>query len=144
MRITPALFDREGRLEVREILGTRDSVLASLKDSGVFALDTAMRIATGHGFLSSGDVHVYLTSDVPLKRLAESKLIESTPSGDRVLVRAWPGLRRLFAAVVEQLPPSRTLPNGFRVVSRARLREELIGSVGARADLFALAERLDS
>jgi hypothetical protein len=42
--------------------------------------------------------------------------------------------------VTEQLPDSRTIEGGFRVVTQERLACELIGAVGLRADLFALLE----
>jgi len=140
VKITPALFDREGTPSIHKMLRPAGEVIEALKADGVFALDTAMRLALGHGFLKSGDVQVYLTSADAVDRLAALGLIDRAEFGDRVLVRAWPGPARLVAAIVEVPPPSRLLPSGFRVVTPERLREELIGAVGARADLFALAE----
>lgn len=118
------------------------AVVDALKTEGVFALDWAMRLSAGFGFLSGGDVHVYLLAPAPLERLVRERLIDVAPLADTVLVRPWPGPPRLLAAIVDRLPPHRALPSGFRVVTPERLREELIGSVGARADLFALAERV--
>lgn len=143
VRITPVLFRMEGAVVGRCLRGEREDVIAALRRDGVFALDTAMRLAHGFGFLAGGDVQVYLTSKAPLDRLAEAGLIEAEPYADTVLVRPWPGPPRLLACVVRELPPWRVVEGGYRVVTAERLRREMIGAVGARADLFALLERAE-
>jgi len=101
-------------------------------------------LVAGAGFLAGGDVQVYLTSAAPLARLADAGLIDAAPCPDTVLVRPWPGPPRLLASIVDELPASRIGPGGHRVVSADRLQRELIGAVGARADLFALLERAEA
>jgi hypothetical protein len=44
---------------------------------------------------------------------------------------------------LDELPPERRVQDRFRIVTPDRLRRELIGAVGARADLFALLERAE-
>ena len=115
----------------------------ALRPDVVFALDTAMRLAHGFGFLAVREVQAYLTSPEPLDRLVKEGLIASQSFADTTLIRPWPGPPRLLACRVEELPPWRELPGGYRVVTRERLGRELIGAVGPRADLFALYEKAE-
>lgn len=144
VRIVPVLFRREGTLAVRKLLAEPSVVAEALREDAVFALDTAMRLAHGHGFLVTRDVQAYLTTPEPLDRLARAGLISSEPLADTTLVRPWPGPSRLLACLVEELPPSRRVEGGFQVVTAARLARELIGAVGPRADLFALLEAAEA
>ena len=140
-QVFPAFFHREGTLTARLLRSDRAAVIEALRPDAVFALDTAMRLAHGHGFLSGSDIFVYLTEPTPLDRLAAAGCIGAEPYPDTVVSRPWAGPARLLACVVDELPPWRLTEGGHRVVSEARLRRELIGEVGARADLFALLER---
>lgn len=144
VRIVPVLFRREGKLAVRALLAEPAIVAEALKVEAVFALDTAMRLAHGYGFLAIREVQVYLTSPEPLERLASAGLISSDPLTDTTLVRPWPGPPRLLACIVEEPPPSRQVAGGFHVVTAERLARELIGAVGPRADLFALLETAEA
>jgi hypothetical protein len=94
-------------------------------------------------FRLQGTTAVRILRAEPLERLARAALIEAAPCLDTTLVRPWAGPPRLFACVVSELPPSRITAEGHRVVTADRLRRELIGAVGARADLFALLERAE-
>ena len=141
--ITPALFVREGTLHVRYFNAPREAVIDALKETAVFALDTAMRLSRGYGFIACHDIHAYLLSAAVLDRISASGLIACEDAADKILVRPFAGPPRLFVSVVSELPPSRLLPTNHRVVTRDRLARELIGAVGARADLFALLERDD-
>ena len=141
--VVPLLFRHEGSLVARVLRADRAAVIAALREHAVFAGDTAMRLAFGSGFLAGGDVHAYLTSMAPIDRLARQGLVDAAPCPDMVLVRPWAGHPRLLASVVAALPSSREAPGGERIVAADRLRRELVGTVGARADLFALLERLE-
>ncbi|HSF42964.1 MAG TPA: hypothetical protein VLT87_24395 [Thermoanaerobaculia bacterium] len=143
VRIIPVLFRMEGTFEARLLRAEAREVIEALRQDGVFALDTAMRLAHGFGFLAGGDVQVYLTSPEPLSRLAEAGLVEAQPYTDPVLVRPWAGPPRLLACVVAEMPPSRLVGSGYRVVTAERLGREMIGAVGARADLFAAFEKAE-
>lgn len=144
VRIVPVLFSREGRLAVRTLLAEPAVVAEALRGDAVFALDTAMRLAHGHGFLAIQEVQAYLTTLEPLERLAKAGLISSEPLVDKTLVRPWAGPPRLLACLVEEMPPSRQVAGDFQVVTAERLARELIGAVGPRADLFALLERAEA
>jgi hypothetical protein len=50
-----------------------------LRFDAVFALDTAMRLAHGFGFLAVREIQVYLTRPEPLARLAKEGLIAPHP-----------------------------------------------------------------
>jgi hypothetical protein len=141
VRIVPVLFRREGRLVARALRTDPEAVIEALKPDAVFALDTAMRLAHGFGFLASREIQAYLIGPEALDSLAERGLISREPHPDTTLVRPWPGPPRLLASIVEELPPWRTVEGGFRVVTGERLGRELVGAVGARADLFALYEK---
>lgn len=143
VRTVPVLFRFQGQLVARVLEADIQSVIEALRPDAVFALDTAMRLAHGFGFLSVREIHAYLNSPEPLDRLAESGLIAPHPFADTTLIRPWPGPPRLLASLVEELPPSREVAEGYRVVTRERLGRELIGAVGPRADLFALFEKAE-
>jgi len=143
VRVIPLSFEGQGRLVARELLASREAVIEALRSDAVFAVDTAMRLAHGAGFLASYEVHAYLTGAEPLNRLAAEGLIAAADYFDSILVRPWPGPPRLLACLVDQLPPSRVVQGGYRVVTRERLGQELIGTVGPRADLFVLYEKVE-
>jgi hypothetical protein len=143
VRIVPVLFRREGQVVARVLQADIATVIEALRPDAVFALDTAMRLAHGFGFLAVREVHAYLTSLEPLDRLAKHGLIASEISAETTLIRPWPGPPRLLACLVEDLPPWRELAGGYRAVTRERLGRELIGAVGPRADLFALFEKAE-
>jgi hypothetical protein len=143
VRVVPLSFEGQGRLVVREILASREAVIEALRSDAVFAVDTAMRLAHGAGFLAVQEVQAYLAGAEPLDRLAAAGLISSEDHFDSTLVRPWPGPTRLLACLVDELPPSRVVKNGYRVVTGERLGRELVGTVGPRADLFVLYEKLE-
>ena len=143
VRVVPLSFQGQGRLVARVLIASREAVIEALKSDAVFAVDTAMRLAHGAGFLASQEVQAYLAGTEPIHRLAEAGLISAEAYSDSTLVRAWPGPPRLLACLVEELPPSRMVKDGYRAVTGERLGRELIGTVGPRADLFVLYEKLE-
>lgn len=143
VRIVPLLFRHEGQVIARVLRTDTEAVIDALRPDAVFALDTAMRLAHGFGFLAVREVHAYLTRPEPLDRLAQEGLIAPLPFADTTLIRPWPGPPRLLVCLVEELPPWREVAGGYRVVTRERLGRELIGAVGPRADLFALFEKAE-
>jgi hypothetical protein len=143
VKVVPLSFQGQGRLVAREILGSRETVIEALKSDAVFAVDTAMRLAHGVGFLSSLDIQAYLSGDESLDRLAAAGLISTESYFDTTLVRPWPGPPRLLACRVDELPSSRMVKGGYRVVTGERLGRELVGTVGPRADLFVLYEKIE-
>ncbi len=143
VRVLPLSFEAQGQLVAREMLASREEVIEALREDAVFAVDTAMRLAHGAGFLAVQEVQAYLVGQEPLDRLAAAGLISGEAYFDRVLVRPWPGPARLLACLVDELPPSRDVAGGYRVVTRERLGRELVGTVGPRADLFVLYEKVE-
>jgi hypothetical protein len=140
VRIVPLVFRREGQLTAHVLQASVESVIDALRSDAVFALDTAMRLTHGFGFLSVREVQAYITRTEPLDRLVEEGLIATDPFADTTLIRPWPGPPRLLACLVKELPPWREAAGGYRVVTRERLGRELIGAVGPRTDLYALFE----
>lgn len=142
--VVPVIFRGQGIIAARIMRADPALVIEALQGNAVFAVDTAMRLAHGFGFLAGGDVQAYVTSAELLDRLARDGLIEAAPCADTALVRPWAGSPRLLACVVTELPPWRLTSKGYRTVTAERLRRELVGAVGARADLFALLERAEN
>jgi len=143
VRVIPLSFESQGRLVARVLLASREAVIEALRSDAVFAVDTAMRLAHGAGFLAVQEVQAYLVGTEPLDRLAAAGLISAEDYFDSILVRPWPGPTRLLACLVDDLPPSRVVQGGYRVVTRERLGRELVGTVGPRADLFVLYEKVE-
>ena len=143
VRVVPLSFQGQGRLVARVLLASREAVIEALRSDAVFAVDTAMRLAHGAGFLASHDVQAYLAGAEPLDRLAAAGLISAEDYFDSTLVRPWPGPPRLLACLVDEPPPSRVVEGGYRVVTRERLGRELVGAVGPRPDLFVLYEKVE-
>lgn len=139
--LVPELFVRAGELDVRVTRAAEEEIVASLGPYGVFAFDTAARLRKGFGLLHARDVHVYLADRSALDALIARGGVDAEPTTDRALLRPWPGVPRLFACVVRELPPSEALPSGVRVVLPSRLRAEVVGAFGLRFDLLA---RLDA
>lgn len=142
VRIVPVLFRAEGSVVARVLRAEPPAVIAALQRDAVFALDTAMRLAHGFGFLACHEVQAYLTGPEPLEHLAQEGLIATESYPDTTLVRPWPGPLRLLACIVDAFPASR-VASGYRIVTAERLKRELIGAVGARADLFAVLEKAE-
>jgi hypothetical protein len=142
VKVVPLSFQGQGQLVARELLASREAVIEALKSDAVFAVDTAMRLAHGVGFLASLEIQAYLSGDEPLGRLAAAGLVSTEPYCDTILVRPWPGPPRLLACLVDELPPLRVVKDGYRVVTSERLGRELVGAVGPRADLFILYEKV--
>jgi hypothetical protein len=143
VRVVPLSFEAQGRLVAREILASREAVIEALRPDAVFAVDTAMRLAHGAGFLAVQEVQAYLLGTEPLDRLGAAGLISAADHFDSTLVRPWAGPVRLLASIVAELPPSRVVKDGYRVVTGERLGRELVGTVGQRADLFVLYEKVE-
>jgi hypothetical protein len=143
VRVVPLSFEAQGRLVARVLLGSREAVIEALRSDAVFAVDTAMRLAHGAGFLAVQEVQAYLAGTEPLDRLAAAGLISPNDYFDTTLVRPWAGPTRLLACLVDEFPPSREVQGGYRVVTRERLGRELVGTVGPRADLFVLYEKVE-
>lgn len=143
VKVVPLSFQGQGQLVARELLASRETVIEALKSDAVFAVDTAMALAHGVGFLASLEIQAYLSGDEPLDRLAAAGLISPEPYLDSTLVRPWPCPPRLLACRVDELPPSREVKGGYRVVTGERLGRELVGTVGPRADLFVLYEKVE-
>jgi hypothetical protein len=141
VRVVPLSFEGQGRLVARVLLASREDVIEALKPDAVFAVDTAMRLAHGAGFLAVQEIQAYLAGPEPLDRLAAAGLISKEDYFDSIIVRPWPGPSRMLACLVDELPPSRVVQGGYRVVTRERLGRELVGTVGPRADLFVLYEK---
>lgn len=143
VRVVPLSFEAQGRLVARVLLASREAVIEALRLDAIFAVDTAMRLAHGAGFLAVQEIQAYLVGTEPLDRLAATGLISADPYFDATLIRPWPGPNRLLACLVDELPPSRVVQGGYRVVIRERLGQELVGTVGPRADLFVLYEKVE-
>src|SRR4051812_13948585 len=62
VNIVPILFRLEGTTMVRTLRAEPAQIIEALREDAVFAVDTAMRLAHGAGFLAGGDIQAYLTN----------------------------------------------------------------------------------
>jgi len=85
VRVVPLSFEGQGRLVTRVLLAPRETVIEALGPYAVFAVDTAMRLAHGAGFLAVQEVQAYLAGAEPLDRLAAAGLISSEDYFDTIL-----------------------------------------------------------
>lgn len=140
MRRPPILYCLQGEMAIHPLEASKDAVVAALKDTAVFTLDTASELRWGIRLLRGEDVHAYLADSQSLNTLATERLISATPLPTKVLFPPHFVSPRLVAVIVDALPPSETTVQDYRVVEASRLVREFIGAVGLRADLVALLE----
>lgn len=140
MRQPPILYCLQGAMTIHPLQASKDAVVAALKNTAVFTLDTASELRWGIRLLRGDDVHAYVADSQLLNTLATERLISPTPMPTKVLFPPHPVSPRLVAVIVDSLPQSETTVEGHRVVEANQLVREFIGAVGMRADLVALIE----
>jgi len=116
-----------------------ESALRTLRERAIWTLDTAARLVSGRGFLTSPDLTGYL-SEAHLQEIVAEGLV-GPPQGTELSVD--PIYRRppmLIAHVTEELPPHVELPSGDRVVPWDFLLRDIMGTLGWRPDLLTRLE----
>lgn len=137
--IVPHIFLRRGKASMAALQQPEDAVLQALRQRAVWTLDTAARLVSGRGFLTSPDLTGYL-SPADLQEIVAQGLV-GPPRRNELSVD--PIYRRppmLIVHETEEMPPHIELPSGDRVVNLDHLFQDLMGTLGWRPDLMTRLE----
>jgi hypothetical protein len=138
LSIIPHLFLLRGKTRMAPLLQSEEAVRIALRGRAVWTLDTAARLVSGRGFLTSPDLTGYV-EEADFERAAKSSLIgEFQTSGLSVdpLYHRPP----MLIAHAGAEPPFVELPSGDRVVPWDFLAQDLLGTLGWRPDLLTRLE----
>lgn len=138
LSIIPHLFLLRGKTRMAPLLQSEEAVRLALRGRAVWTLDTAARLVTERGFLTSPDLTGYL-EEADLEWAVEVGLVgEFQSSGLSVdpLYRRPP----MLIAHTGAEPPFVELPSGDRVVPWDFLAQDLLGTLGWRPDLLTRLE----
>jgi hypothetical protein len=139
LTVVPHVFLLPGRTFMATLQQPAEPVLHALQDRAVWTLDTAARLASGRGFLTSPDLTGYLSDD-SLRWAIDQQLI-SAPQSSGLSVE--PLFRRppmLIVHLLNEMPPFLELGSGDRVVPWSRLVQDILGTLGWRPDLLTRLE----
>jgi len=139
LMIVPHVFLLPGKASMALLQKPEDVVRAALQERAVWTLDTAARLVSGRGFLTSPDLTGYLTTADLAWAQAQGLVAPPEQAGLSVepLYRRPP---MLIAHVTEDPPPHLVLPSGERVVSWDFLLRDVMGTLGWRPDLLTRLE----
>ena len=138
LSIIPHLFLLPGKTRMAPLREPEEAVRLALHGRAVWTLDTAARLVTGRGFLTSPDLTGYL-EEADMERAVEEGLVgEFQSSGLSVdpLYRRPP----MLIAQTGAEPPFVELPSGDRVVPWDFLAQDVMGTLGWRPDLLTRLE----
>jgi hypothetical protein len=139
LRIIPNVFLLPGKASMAALQQPEDTVLQALRQRAVWTLDTASRLVSGHGFLTSPDLTGYISHADFQEIIAEG--LVGPPRQNELSVH--PIYRRppmLIVHATEEMPPHVELPSGDRVVTLDHLVRDLMGTLGWRPDLLTRLE----
>lgn len=114
-------------------------VLEALRGRAVWTLDTAARLVTGRGFLTSPDLIGYLTAE-ELALAVQQGLIGAPRTAGLTVDPLYRRPPMLIVHVPAEPIPSIDLPTGDRVVPWDFLARDLMGTLGWRPDLLTRLE----
>lgn len=137
--ILPHVFLAWGRSSMAPLLGDEATVLEALRGRAVWTLDTAARLVTGRGFLTSPDLIGYLTKE-DLGLAVRQGLIDAPRTAGLTVDPLYRRPPMLIAHIPDEPIPSIDLPSGDRVVPWDFLTRDLMGTLGWRPDLLTRLE----
>jgi hypothetical protein len=139
LRIVPHVFLLPSKAGMAPLQQSEETVRKALQGRAVWTLDTAARLVSGRGFLTSPDLTGYLP-EVELERIVAEGLVDAP---QRTALSVDPLYRRppmLIFHLTEETPPHVELPSGDRVVPLDSLLRDLMGTLGWRPDLLTRLE----
>jgi hypothetical protein len=139
LRIVPHVFLLAGHTRMAPLAQPLEVVRAALAGKAIWTLDTAARLVTGSGFLTSPDLTGYMTEDF-LAQAVVSGLVAQPQVSGLSLTPLYQRPPMLIAHVTEELPAAVELPSGDRVVRWNLLIRDLFGTLGWRPDLLTKLE----
>lgn len=139
LAIVPHLFLLPGRARMAALQQPRDAVRAALRAEAIWTLDTAARLLTGLGLVTSPDLTGYMTERT-FDRAVEQGLIGTPTAGGLSIDPLYRRPPMLIAHLTDDPPLSATLPSGDRVVTWQFLIRDIFGTLGWRPDLLTRLE----
>jgi hypothetical protein len=138
LMIVPHLFLLPGKTSMALLLKPEEAVRLALRGRAVWTLDTASRLVSGRGFLTSPDLSGYLTAD-DLRWAQETGLVGEPQSSGLSVDPLYRRPPMLIAHLGEEIPWVE-LPSGDRVVPWDFLAQDILGTLGWRPDLLTRLE----
>lgn len=137
--IVPHIFLAWGKSSMAPLLKDEETIVKAFRGRAVWTLDTAARLVTGRGFLTSPDLIGYLTVEDLDLALRQGLIGAPLTAGLTVdpLYRRPP---MLIVHVPDEPIPAVELPSGDRVVPWDFLAQDLMGTLGWRPDLLTRLE----
>ena len=135
LAILPHPFLLAGQVRMAPLAQSLEAVQVALRGEAIWTLDTAARLLTGHGFLASRDLTGYL-SEGSFTRAVKEGLAGAPLGGGLSVDPLYPRPPMLIARLIDENPPSTTLPSGDRVVTWPFLLRDIVGTLGWRPDLL--------
>lgn len=139
LSIVPFVFLLPRRASMATLRRPLEEVLLALRGRAVWTLDTAARLATGQGFLTSRDLTGYVDAET-LHWTIDERLVDEPVEAGLSVDPLYQRPTVLIAHVPQEAPPFLELPGGHRVVPWKRLAEDLLGTLGWRPDLLTRLE----
>lgn len=137
--ILPHVFLARGKSYMAPLLKDEETILKALQGQAVWTLDTAARLVTGRGFLTSSDLTGYLTAE-NLEQAVRQALVDAPLTAGLTVDPLYRRPPMLIVHIPNELPPSVELPSGDRVVPWNCLAQDLMGTLGWRPDLLTRLE----
>jgi hypothetical protein len=137
--IVPHLFLLRGKASMAALQQPEDTVLQALRPRAVWTLDTAARLVSGRGFLTSPDLTGYL-SHADLQEIVAEGLVGPPRQNELSVDPIYRRPPMLIVHETEEMPPHVELPSGDRVVTLDHLFRDLMGTLGWRPDLMTRLE----
>jgi hypothetical protein len=139
LAVVPHLFLLPGRTRMAALQQPLDAVRTALRAEAIWTLDTAARLLTGLGLVTSPDLTGYMTEST-LDRAVEQGLIGPPTAGGLSIDPLYHRPPMLIAHAADDPPPFTTLPSGDRVVTWQFLIRDIFGTLGWRPDLLTRLE----
>jgi hypothetical protein len=136
--IVPHIFLLASRARMAPLRAAEDAVRQALLGRAVWTLDTAARLVSGYGFLTSRDLTGYLNAG-DLAWAQHADLIGEPRSSGLSVDPLYERPPMLIANLEEEIPFIE-LPSGDRVVPWDFLARDLMGTLGWRPDLLTRLE----
>ena len=139
--IIPNVFLLPGKASMAALQQPEEAVLQALRQRAVWTLDTAARLVSGHGFLTSPDLIGYL-HPADLQEIVAEGLVGPPRQTELSVDPIYRRPPMLIVHEAEEMPPHIELPSGDRVVTLDHLFRDLMGTLGWRPDLMTRLEAI--
>lgn len=138
LAIVPHIFLLPGRASMALLRESQETVRLALRGKAIWTLDTAARLVSGRGFLTSPDLTGYL-SEEDLRRAVDAGLVGEPQFSGLSVDPLYQRPPMLIVHACEE-PPHVELPSGDRVVPWDFLARDILGTLGWRPDLLTRLE----